>query len=164
MIEVLVVVAILAVLARISLPAYNTYRNKGYMAEAFALLQPFQKRVEERCNMDIGGGNYDVFGTGSAGGLTDAAGNAINFANLSKALGGVQWFYNTSGSPPYFLLQFNAANFPATNGIDSSYLLLYMVDNGNCNISWVCQNHPTAQYQFTATYLPKFCSANTYGR
>jgi prepilin-type N-terminal cleavage/methylation domain-containing protein len=159
LIEAVVTIAILAILVRIALPAYSTYRNKGYLSEAFALTHPYQKRVEEYCNM--GKGNYNVFGVASGSTVTNPDGTTPVFSQY-KALAGLTWTYPGS-QYPYLTMQLSNL-FPGSDGSSTSYLMLYMIDTGNCNITWVCQNYyAVGVNQVTASYLPKFCSANTYG-
>lgn len=156
LIEVLVVVAIAAVLVRIAVPAYTSYRGKSQLTEVFSFMQAFQKRVEEQCNIDSG--NYNVFGTGTGGNITDTAGNTVTYGAYN-ALKSVNWNYGVNN---YFQIQVNPTYTSA--GTANGWLYLYMVDNGNCNISWVCQSTSTTLNQLTSQYLPKFCSAtNTHG-
>jgi len=75
LIELMIVIAIIAILARLALPAYSDYLRRGQLPEAFTNLSDLSVKMEQYYQ--------DNRGYGNAGGTTCANNNPPTWANFA---------------------------------------------------------------------------------
>lgn len=129
LIELMIVIAIVAILAAIALPAYNDYITRSKLTEAQNGLQAFRVHMEQSFQ------DARNYGTGTACGLdpatTEAGAKYFDFTCVRDA--GPPDSYTAkatgkSGSPTAdFVYTINALNQRATTGVPAGW-----TSNANC--------------------------------
>lgn len=153
LIELMVVVAIVAILAAFSLPAYQDYTRKTYVAEAIQNASFLQKQVADNIMNGLEAGNnihmptskYATFLVGTTNGHVDIRLNPTYFEGITYHLDLWPRTTNpTTGLPVAF-----------TPGVISSG-----------NIFWACRSAAqgtSAGYPFLpAKWVPESCKGNLF--
>ncbi len=136
LIELMIVVAIIAILAAIALPAYQDYTIRGQVSEGLSLASGSRTAVAE---FFANRGDFPADNTEA--GLSAAASIAGTYVESVEVDGGQITATFSSAAP-----------FTANKAIDGETLILSPSDNGGA-IQWTCLNTSTVD----AKYLPTSC-------
>ncbi|MGY3265897.1 pilin [Lysobacter sp. HA35] len=134
LIELMIVVAIIAILAAIALPAYQDYVARSQVTEGMSLASGAKTAVAEYYS------NYGTFTAAGNSAIGIAGGASITgkyVSDLTVTNGKIKATYGATG---------------ASSKISSGTLTLSPVDNGG-SISWTC----TGGGKVTSKYLPSSC-------
>ncbi|WP_329742492.1 pilin [Dyella sp. A6] len=138
LIELMIVVAIIAILAAIAIPAYQNYLIRSQVSEGAVLTDGAKTAISEYYS------NYGTFPGSNA-----SAGLPTNAASISgKYVANV----NVGTKPGVIEAQFNSTT--ANKAIQGKYFSLSATPNGG-SITWTCNN---ASYTTVdPKYLPSSC-------
>jgi type IV pilus assembly protein PilA len=141
LIELMIVVAIIAILAAIAIPAYQNYLIRSQVSEAMVLTGGTRTAVAEYYS------NYGQWpGSNESAGLpatdTSIAGKYVEKVDVGTAAGGLGLIKAT----------FNSTN--ANTAIQTKTFILSPIDKGG-SIAWTCQG--TTHGNVENKYLPSSC-------
>ena len=126
LIELMITVAIVAILAGIALPSYNEYLRRGRITDAISGLAGMRVKMEQFFQ-----DNRTYIGACTAGTIAPAPANTQNFTFGCSGLSLANYIVTATGigSMAGFVYTINAANTRATTGLPSGWA------NGGCG--WV---------------------------
>lgn len=89
LIEVMIVVAIVAILAAVAIPSYNDYLRRGSLPEAFTFLSNYRVQLEQyyQDHRNFGTAGGDCFGTWGTARTSPAGASNFQFSCTTTAAG-----------------------------------------------------------------------------
>ena len=135
LIELMIVVAIIGILAAVTIPAYQDYIARSQMAEAMSLADGLKSPVSEVFAQD---GTCPTNGTNGIDVAANITGTYV--ASVTAA-----------GAAPACTITVLMKAAGVSSGIQGKNLVLTMADNGG-SMSWTCTSDAEQKY------LPKACT------